>query len=52
MIGMVEHELVELSHELVRAVQRHDRDRLEQLLGAEFTLLGAAGELAVGPTDL
>jgi hypothetical protein len=48
MIGMVEHELVELSHELVRAVQRHDRERLEQLLGAEFTLLGAAGELDRG----
>jgi hypothetical protein len=48
MIGMVEHELVELAHELVRAVQRHDRARLEQLLGAEFTLLGAAGELDRG----
>ena len=45
MIGTIEHELVELSHELVRAVQEHDRDRLEELLGAEFTLQGAAGEL-------
>jgi hypothetical protein len=45
MIGTVEHELVDLSHELVRAVQGHDRDRLEELLGAEFTLQGAAGEL-------
>jgi hypothetical protein len=44
-IGTVEHELVDLSHELVRAVQGHDRDRLEQLLGAEFSLQGAAGEL-------
>ena len=41
----VVHELVELSHDLVRAVQEHDRTRLEQLLAAEFTLLGAAGEL-------
>jgi hypothetical protein len=48
MIGLVEHELVELSHELVRAVQRHDRARLEELLGSEFTLLGAAGELDRG----
>ena len=45
MIGTVEHELVDLSHELVRAVQGHDRDRLELLLGAEFSLQGAAGEL-------
>jgi ketosteroid isomerase-like protein len=45
MIGTIEHELVELSHELVRAVQEHDRNRLEELLGAEFTLQGAAGEL-------
>jgi ketosteroid isomerase-like protein len=45
MIGTIEHELVELSHELVRAVQEHDRSRLEELLGAEFTLQGAAGEL-------
>lgn len=45
MIGTVEHELVELSHELVRAVQEHDRGRLEELLGAEFSLQEAAGEL-------
>jgi Domain of unknown function (DUF4440) len=44
-IGTVEHELVELSHDLVRAVQQHDRDKLDQLLGAEFSLQGAAGEL-------
>ena len=36
-------ELVELSHELVRAVQRHDRGSLEGLLADEFTLDGAAG---------
>lgn len=41
----VVNELVELSHELVRTVQEHDVARLETLLGEEFTLLGAAGEL-------
>ncbi len=41
----VAHELVELSHDLVRAVQAHDADRLERLLADEFTLLGAAGQL-------
>jgi hypothetical protein len=41
----VVHELVELSHGLVQAVQDHDRGRLEGLLAQEFTLLGAAGEL-------
>ena len=41
----VVHELVDLSHELVRSVQAHDADRLEMLLAREFTLLGAAGEL-------
>ena len=45
MIGTAQHELVELSHDVVRAVQEHDRARLEHLLGAEFTLEGAAGEL-------
>jgi Domain of unknown function (DUF4440) len=39
---------VELSHELVRAVQGHNRRRLEELLGAEFSLQGAAGELDRG----
>ena len=39
------HELIDLSNELVAAVQRHDRARLEELLAAEFTLNGAAGEL-------
>ena len=38
-------ELVELSHELVRAVQAHERGRLEELLADEFTLDGAAGTL-------
>ena len=60
MIGTVEHELVELSHQLVRAVQEHDRGRLEELLGAEFSLQGAAGELdreafleaAAGPYEI
>mgnify|MGYP000194448575 CR=1 FL=1 len=41
----VAHELVELSHELVDAVVRHDLERLEELLAAEFTLDGAAGAL-------
>jgi ketosteroid isomerase-like protein len=56
----VVHELVELSHDLVRAVQAHDLERLERLLAAEFTLLGAAGELdraglleaAAGPYEI
>ena len=39
------HELVGLSHDLVRAVQERDPARLETLLAREFTLLGAAGEL-------
>jgi len=38
-------ELVELSHELVRVVQTHDRARLDELLADEFTLDGAAGRL-------
>jgi ketosteroid isomerase-like protein len=41
----VVNELVELSYDLVRAVQEHDVARLESLLAREFTLLGAAGEL-------
>ena len=41
----VVNELVELSHDLVRAVQTHDVARLETMLAREFTLLGAAGEL-------
>ena len=54
------HELVELSHELVRSVQHHDQTRLGELLADEFTLLGAAGELdreglleaAAGPYEI
>lgn len=38
-------ELIQLSNELVGAVRDHDRERLERLLAAEFTLSGAAGEL-------
>jgi ketosteroid isomerase-like protein len=41
----VVHELVELSHDLVRAVQERDPERLDTMLAREFTLLGAAGEL-------
>jgi ketosteroid isomerase-like protein len=39
------HELVDLSRELVRAVQDHDPARLDAMLAQEFTLLGAAGQL-------
>jgi hypothetical protein len=44
-VAVVAHELAELSHELVDAVSRHDRDRLEELLATEFSLNGAAGIL-------
>lgn len=43
--ALVADELVELEHELVRAVQQHDVTRLEELLAEEFTLDGAAGRL-------
>jgi ketosteroid isomerase-like protein len=43
--ALVVEELVELSRELVRAVQAHDSTRLEELLAEEFTLDGAAGQL-------
>ena len=43
--ALVVEELVELSRALVRAVQAHDRARLEELLADEFTLDGAAGRL-------
>ena len=39
------HELVELSHDLARAVAEHDVGALERMLAAEFTLQGAAGQL-------
>ncbi|HXG75360.1 MAG TPA: nuclear transport factor 2 family protein [Gaiellaceae bacterium] len=42
---LVAEELVELEHELVRAVQSRDAARLEELLAEEFTLDGAAGRL-------
>jgi ketosteroid isomerase-like protein len=53
-------ELVDLSREVVRAVQEHDVDTLERLLAAEFTLQGAAGQLdreafleaAAGPYEI
>ena len=56
----VAHELVELAHDLARAVSQHDVDRLEQLLAGEFTLQGAAGQLdreafleaAAGPYEI
>ena len=41
----VSHELIELAHDLARAVSEHDVDRLEELLAEEFTLQGAAGQL-------
>ena len=43
--ALVVEELVELSHELVRAVQAHVLARLEELLAVEFCLDGAAGRL-------
>jgi len=45
MTAAVSHELVELSHDLARAVSEHDVGALEQMLAAEFTLQGAAGQL-------
>ena len=41
----VAHELVELSHDLARAVAERDVGALERMLAAEFTLQGAAGQL-------
>jgi hypothetical protein len=56
----VAHELVELAHDLARAVSDHDVARLEGLLADEFTLQGAAGRLdreaflqaAAGPYEI
>jgi ketosteroid isomerase-like protein len=53
-------ELIHLSNELIAAVQRHDRHRLDELVGREFTLNGAAGQLdreaflaaAAGPYEI
>ncbi len=56
----VSNELIELAHDLARAVSDHDVPRLEELLAAEFTLQGAAGQLdreefleaAAGPYEI
>ena len=45
MTALVANELVELSHDLARAVSEHDMESLERMLAAEFTLQGAAGQL-------
>ncbi len=42
----VAHELIELSHKLVQAVVDRDLALLDELLAAEFTLQGAAGEMS------
>ena len=60
MTTAVSHELVELSHDLARAVSEHDVDALERMLASEFTLQGAAGQLdraefleaAAGPYEI
>ena len=60
MTAVVARELIELAHELVRAVQVHDTARLEELVADEFTLQGAAGQLdrsafleaAAGPYEI
>jgi len=60
MTVLVANELVELAHDLARAVSEHDVDRLERLLASEFTLQGAAGQLdraafleaAAGPYEI
>src|SRR5262245_30200023 len=56
----VANELVELAHDLARAVSDHDVERLDTLLAVEFTLQGAAGQLdraafleaAAGPYEI
>ena len=45
MTAVVANELIELSFDLARAVSEHDVGSLEDLLAAEFTLQGAAGQL-------
>lgn len=45
MLGTVEHELVELSQEWMRAVQEHDRERLDGILAREFSVVGPIGDL-------
>jgi hypothetical protein len=59
-MGGVEHELVELSKEWMEAARSHDRDRLDHLLGKEFSVIGVLGEVdraewlenASGPYEL
>jgi hypothetical protein len=60
-VDVVVHELTRLEHELMESVQRHDLDRLEQLLGREFKLVGRTGrgwsrhdwlEKAAGPYEI
>jgi hypothetical protein len=55
------HELTRLEHAVMEAVQQHDTDRLEQLLGREFKLVGRTGrgwsredwlEKAAGPYEI
>ena len=41
----VQHELCSLSKQWMLAAQEHDVARLEELLGQEFTVVGAVGEL-------
>jgi ketosteroid isomerase-like protein len=45
MTAAVAHELIGLSHELVQVVIDRNTTRLDELLAAEFTLQGAAGQL-------
>ena len=55
------HELTRLEHELTEAIRRHDVERLEQLIGREFKLVGRTGrgwsrhewlEKAAGPYEI
>jgi len=55
------HELTRLEHELMEAVQQHDVERLEGLVGREFKLVGRTGrawsraewlEKAAGPYEI
>jgi Domain of unknown function (DUF4440) len=45
MTEAVTQELIDLSHEVVQAVVDRNLARLDELLAAEFTLQGAAGEM-------
>ncbi len=60
-VEAVTHELTRLEHELMSSVQRHDVDRLDELLGHEFKLVGRTGrawsretflEHAAGPYEI